>query len=702
MGNNKGVYAPGELSRVRDKLGVIDKDEAKRMVQILGGEIGTERSHEIDALKSKRTSRRETVEVMVDGKGGRRSGRRIDMGAGGGEDYDEKTGKYKPKPEFYPGDDPSVPFKLSYRERTKMDQYAGQFIFEIKNSLQVFVSVLSFFREPVDYVNSRFVTKRLNEYYSKIEKPVTLTRNLFPKNNTKRTNQLKRASPFVFKIMETLRYWNIEQIASDIAELQAHPRAVKVSNFEDLLQQVYKPLFILSDLNSEHIKTAFKLVYKILYLESPMEAKEKYQDVIRNIIFALIEVRRDVQFGLYPLLMKLISDRFIPYERFFIERRRRYMAFINVTQQEQLNSAELTAQQIDKVDVESLQNTEGGEKNEGEGASAEENPEEDPNDPKVIARKEKEEAEKAEQKAMEKGEAVMESLFPKAGWEKLDEFPDMYPYFSSIYSMKGGYELIACTDPLQQASVLMHILDDLFIGVRYVNFATIVGSDGTPEKIGEEMKDIVSDWRRYIEESFSRDYLPRLSEYCRMLENSGDSRNSIFARKTLNELHWIRRLYFLPYYKFESLGPPPFQKQNIIPIYGQIRKLRKYLTAVAMGIEHGIHKGGAAAKAPCDGIINPWEPYNFPIPNPVSRRLDAMLPAERRNNATLIFFSLAAVTVLDFIVNNENSWSYGNRPGPLFRSLKDEGIVPIFGIDEKVDADKLFKNSLKKRSAENQ
>jgi hypothetical protein len=243
----------------------------------------------------------------------------------------------------------------------------------------------------------------------------------------------------------------------------------------------------------------------------------------------------------------------------------------------------------------------------------------------------------------------------------------------------------------------MHILDDLFIGMRYVNFGTIIGPDGVHTKITDEMSEMVNNWRRFIEDAFSKDYLPKLSEYCRMIENSGESRSSPYAKKTLNELHWIKRLYFLPYYKFESIGPPPFPKQDIIAIYSQIRKLRKNLTAIAMGIEQGVRAGGAAAKAPCDGISNPWESYNFQIPNPVSKRLDMMLPPERKINATLIFFSLAAVTALDYIVNNENSWAYGGRPGPLFRSVRDEGIIPIFGIDEKVDADRIFKESLKKK-----
>jgi hypothetical protein len=694
MAKTKAVYAPGELSRVREKLGVTDQEEAKRMAQILGGEVGTERSEEQEQARGKKPIRRETVEV--DSKTGKRSTRRVDVIG-----YDDDGGtSVKKRIDNYPGDDPGVPLKLGYRERVKMDQYAGQLFFEIKTSFQILTSFFSFFKEPIDYVSSRFVTKRLNDYYHKIEKLVTSARNLFPKSNSKRNNQLKRASLFVYKILDTMRTWNIEQIAHEISELQAHPRAVKSSDFADFLRLVYKPLFVLSDLNTEQVKSAFKLIYKILYLESPMEAKEKYQDVIRNIISALVEIRRDVQFGMYPILMKLISDRFIPYERFFIERRRRFMAFLNVTAADQLNSAELNVQQVENVDVEALQNEQGaeGEENpeeENPEAVAEEVEEEDPNDPKVIARKAKEEAEKAEQKAFEQGRAAIEALFPKAGWDKLGEFPDLYPYFAGVYNLRHGYELISPTDPLQQISILMHILDDLFIGLRYVNFGTVILS-GNPAKISEEMSDMANNWRRYIEESFSREYLPRLNEFCRMLENSKESRGTPYAKKILNELYWVKRLYFLPYYKFESIAPPPFQKQDVVAIYSQIRKLRINLAAVFVGIEQGIRNGGASVKAPCDGINNPWEHWNFQVPNPVSKRLEALVPQDKRMNSTLIAFALSAVTLLDYIVNNENSWSYGDRPGPLFRSIRNEGITPIFGVDDKVDADQLFKESVKK------
>ncbi|MDR2965352.1 MAG: hypothetical protein LBU88_06220 [Treponema sp.] len=690
---NNAIYAPGELSKVREKLGVTDESEAKRMMQLLGGEVGFERAEEAQAAKNTRSGKRGSPIETADGK---RQGRRIDLA---GDDENRSRSKTKHTGP-YPGDDPSTPVKLSYAERIKMDQYAGQMLFEIKSSMQVVTSIFSFFKEPVDYVNPRFVTKRMNEYYNKIEKLVNATRNLFPKTSKRRNNHLKRASPFVYKIIETIRSWNIEDLAKSIAELQAHPRAIKVSDFSEVLKYIYKPLFVLDDLSIENVKSAFKLVYKILYIESPIEAKDKYQVVIRNIIASLMDIRRNVHFGMYPFLMKLISDRFIPYERFFIERRRRFLALMDIAETEQLNAADLSPNQIESIDVEALQQELGSEddteEQPDEVSEEEGQAKEDPNDPKTIERKAKEEADRIEQKALEQGRNALEAIFPQAGWRSLHEFPDLYPYFANVYSMRHGYELIAPTDPLQQVSVLMNILDDLFIGLRYISFGVVTGPDGNSVRVGDELGETLNNWRRYIEDSFSKDYLPRLSEYCRILENSNESRSSAYAKKILNELHWIKRLYFLPYYKFESIGPPPFTKKDIIPIYSLIRKIRKILTGVAIGIEQGIRAGGASAKASCNGINNPWENYNFQVPNPASKRLDLLLPPERRINASIIFFTLSAVTLLDHIINNESSWAYGGRPGPLFRSQKGEGIIPVFGVDEKLDADQIFKETLKK------
>jgi hypothetical protein len=182
-----------------------------------------------------------------------------------------------------------------------------------------------------------------------------------------------------------------------------------------------------------------------------------------------------------------------------------------------------------------------------------------------------------------------------------------------------------------------------------------------------------------------------------MIEHSPESRMTEFAKRTFNGLRWLKRLYFLPYYKFESVGPPPSQKQDIVAIYSEVRVLRRNLTLVAAGIEQGNRMGGAEAKAPCDGIENPWNKYSFEIPNPVSKRIDALLPPDKRNNTALIFFALSVITVLDNLLNSENSWAYGEKVGPLFRSIRNEGVTPVFGVDNKLDADKIFREEMKKK-----
>ena len=686
------VYEPGELGRVREKLGDIDEIEAKRMAQILGGEVGREKTSAPPPKKSAPVSRR-NVELVIPGKSGRRSGRQVDVASEA--EIEGMKEFFPPPPKADSADDPSIRLNTSYWERIKMDRYASQFQFEIKSSFQVLVSMLTFFGQSADYVNPRFITRRVDFYYRKIELLVMSTRVLFPRHNVQRSERIKKSSPFVYAVLDTIRQWNTESLAAELARIQSHPRAVKVSEFAEFLRAVYKPLFILEKLDMDrHIKTAYKLLYKVLCVEKAAEPKDKSQDQIRAALASFLDIRREVSFGLYPLLMKHISDRWLPYERIFNERRRRLMAFLGITEEGQIQPVDFNSEQAEYGIIEAMQE----EANKEESGEAGENEaEEDPDDPKVIERKAREAAAEAEKKALGRSLGVLEMLFPQAGWEKLSEYPDLHPYFANLYGLRRGYELIAPTDPLQQVAVLMHIMEDLFFSMRYVSFGSVVGADGASFRTDDTIGNTIANWRRYIDLSFTKEYLPRLSDYCRMLEHSVEARTSPFARRTLNELRWSKRLYFFPYYKFESIGPPPFQKQDIAAIYSEVRNLRKCLTQIAAGIDEGNRNGGAEARAACEGINNPWASYNFEVSNPVSKRLDALLSPAKRNNAAVVFFALSVATVLDHLLNNDSSWAYGDTSGVLFRSANNDGVTPMFGVDHKIDADLLFKDSLRKK-----
>jgi hypothetical protein len=671
------VYAPGELGKVRERLGNIDDTEAKRIAQLLGGEVGIERSE--GQSPSSGTSGKGVS--FQDGKGGAKIPPKRRIVTTGDEESTGFEKKIQPV-KADPKDNPSIPVKLSYRERVKMDKYAGQAEFEIKNIGQVVLSIFSFLGPLPDYLNSRFVTKRMNEYYRQLENLVISTRTLFPRNNLNRNERLKKVSTFAYAVLDTIRQWNIERISSDLTWLQARPRNVKLSEFSNILKFFYRPLFVLEQLDLEsQITEVYKLLYKINFLENPQN-QEKYMDMIHTALAALRFIRKDIRFFLYPLLMKLLSDQWFSYETFFSARKNRYLAFIGASD----------ADQISPVDMSKLteipEEQEGTENHEGDEAAAD--------DSEAESKKSKYAAVEAERKAVDKGLQTLEILFPKAGWDRLPQYPDLYPYFRDVFSLKREYALIAPTDPVLQVAVFARILEELLYGLRYAYFGVITGPDGNTERVNDLLGPTINNWHYTVENSFDKEYLPRLAEYCRILENTAESRTSSYARRLLSELHWTKRLYFLPYYKFESTFPPPFQKQDITPLYSEIRHLRRSLTAVAAGIERGNKIGGAGEKAPCDGIDNPWEHYVFQVPNPLSKRLGALLGEKKQNNASLIFFTLAVSVVADNLINNDGSWAYSGRPGPLFRSIKGDGVIPSPGVDDKVDAEALFKQSLKR------
>jgi hypothetical protein len=538
----------------------------------------------------------------------------------------------------------------------------------------------------------RFINKRLGEYYKRIESLVTATRALCPRNDTHRSEQLKRVSGFTYRIMDVIRHWKIEGIASELNRLQLHPRENTIPELAELLKLIYRPIFILDHLDLDtDIREAYKLVYKIIFLENPGDKINKLQEMIRTALISFSLIRKEIRYLMYPLLMKLLSDRWLPYEDFFTERRNRLMVFLGVAESELLLPSMAEIPRSDEAIEDKIEEARGGETKD-----------EEPEDEDTVSKEQnaKKVAQENERKAVDRGLKTLEALFPQAGWEKAPFGHDLYPYFADVFKFQKEYALISPSDNLQQVVILIRILQELFYGLRSVTFGVISGPNG-PDDLGETLGPIINNWH-YFMNSMEKEYLPRLSEYCRVLENASESRTSSYARRLLDELYWIKRLIFMPYYKFDSSFPPPMQKNDVTPLYPDIRSLRRCLTAVAGGIEKGTKAGGAAKKVPCEGIDNPWESYNFQVPNPVSLRLNAILGSNQRNNASLIFFTLAAAIVLDFLVNNEESWAYqtgGGKTEPLFRSINDEGVTPQRGVDKEIDTEAILKEMVKRAKA---
>jgi hypothetical protein len=663
----KRIYAPGELDNVKKRLGNISEKEAKRMQSLLGGEVGYERN---------------TGSVTDDDRGRRRAGTSGTGGAAG-------TASSKPKRlvETAPATDAGraalteIPRfqrlgRLSYSERVKMDVCAGSSEFGIKTVFQVLASRFSFFGAPKDRVSPWFVKTALNEYYEQLERLVTSMRLMFPRNNVELGRKLQAESPAAFNILNVIRQWKLNVIASEISKVQSRPRAVFVRDFETMLREIYKPVYILGklDINTD-VRDALQTLYQIRFLDQTTKETEALHSKITDIVVSLRYVCFQLHRLLYPLLMKTISLYYQEYELFFIENNENYKLFLGVSEADQLTrSAEKTKR---AAASEGTQETAAGDTpHDGE----------PPETPKE--QQEKQVLYAPETKAVGRGLKLLGTLFPKAPWDDLKSFPDFYPYFSDALDIKKNGELLAPEDPVHLALILLQIIEELLYGFRFIDFHGASFSDS--------LNAIADDWHNAISEGVEKKYLIIINEYSHYFEHSGQEKNSTYAMNIAADIHWTRRYYFLPHYSHTPVTSPSFAKKDIVPVYQTARRLRGDLALCAAAIENANRAGGAAIDAPVNGVRNPWQPYNFQVENPLSKRLDMLLAKKQRNNASLVFFTLAVATVLDYYLCDRDSPAYATDDSILFRHTEDDKKKPVFWVEKQTGTFDLFKKSIEK------
>ena len=93
-------------------------------------------------------------------------------------------------------------------------------------------------------------------------------------------------------------------------------------------------------------------------------------------------------------------------------------------------------------------------------------------------------------------------MFPEAGFDKLDEYPDFYPYFQPIFKFDDGFNLLAPDNPLQTIMVLQQIIEECFQGCRNIHFFFFF----FPKKGADSIVQVLDDWSAYREESFENLY----------------------------------------------------------------------------------------------------------------------------------------------------------------------------------------------------
>lgn len=635
MGSQPPVrYEPGELDRTRRNIGQLSPEEARKMSLVLGGQIGIERtadevSKRYDRIKDENRRKSDTSARTVPPK---QTGKPPSSRAPRPPKKENKKAVKRPP----------------YLQRIKMNLEAADDHHRIMKKSEAVVSMLSFIVNIPEHVHPDFITEGDRIFFLPIENLVLSVRGLLSRHEKNRVYKTK--NPIDLRILSVIMDWEVEAVHHELSRLERSPRKVSFPDCENLVREIYKPIVRLIDLDRrKHIEAAIKNVYEADIHSVPKEGSEaerlhEYYAMAKESVIAVFE---DIKFRLYPLLMKSASLVYEPYSSFFPHQREEIIEFLGLTSQDILPVPR----------------------------QAERKTEEEPKEPvpEVPARQEKRPWIHI---GVQKGIDLLIQLFPKAGWEEIRSYPDMYPYFEPLLRFPKGFELIPPEDPLHLTMVLVYILKEFFYGFRHIQFGPLRDASGNPEAVSDIIEDITGNWQFMFESIISKNYLEKLNDYCRQIERTADFRFSAFGMKTEADLLWIKKRYILPHLKTEILkGQRPVFTQSMPKFYEKVRDLKVLLSRIVL--EASVSEGGEIS---C--LKNPGSLFSFEIETVVSKRLSKVMRqnGKEASNLNLISSALAVIYLLDYLISDAKSFLYEKVQGELYRTDPSRGESPMYGI----------------------
>lgn len=651
-------WEPGTLDQTRRNIGPIDEYEAKRMIQKLGGEIYTEKSAPIDysALPKAKEYSKRVVGRNASANASQTANSQASAPAG-------KVGyAVKDKPIRYG----SLP-ELNSKERHLMDRLMMSEDYKIKTNLGFFNFVLRFKKNGGELVRKGFVEFTLQNHVNHLQEFITCVKSIIQISPDTYKSKILAANEDRFKFLKLVGSWTMKDIKKYFFDLQ-NSDDVSISMMIPLVKTIYRYLIKIYYLGETRISSYFKEIYNDL-AKYPKFDLQKAQMLSKTGISEWFYIYSQVIKGLYPLLMRMSSSKFDYFQDFFLVQTSNILKFLEITKFDLL-----------------LPNKKG----DATGSEGKESKEKDDKSEKKA--KEEKAAENKKSDLVEAGIKLLDTLFPEAGFDKLDTMPDMYPYFQPLYQFRDGYNLLSPKNPVQVTVTLLRITEDLFQGCRNIVFTEEQEEDTSRES--EKLSEVLSEWSVYRETLFERQYCDQLKDFVNNEYSQGDFKTSLFGKKILTSLFWQTKYNFHPYFEFEQLLlEKPKNDSPYRPLCIRVAFLLRYFTTLSRKIDSAKGSGSVL------GIQNPWDKYNFDIPNIVSRRMDVLLGAKKTTdsaatNANLIKYALFIVAVLDWWINNPSSPAYSSDSPQIYRINEEDG-APAFSVPTRIDQNKLFAERVK-------
>lgn len=669
-------YEPGELDKTRKNLGFIEADEAKKMVQVLGGEVGLEKSAPVDEKAIRRVRSARMTQELRAGNSSHRASRQS-------ESADENGGRII-KSTVTPAVTSQAPTagttvlkdilpRLDGKTRSRMDKLMMLPEYGIKTNYGIFNFLNGFRKNGHDRIAEQFVSVTMQTYVSRLcsfQSNVLKLISVAPKPIQEK---IARNPALQYKMLRTIGDWSVHSLDTMYRSILRTPSNVTTASLVNVTRLIYKLVLSVFFIGEQKFVDLLKSVYGEIHSQ-PKVQKEMLLSLFQNITVDWMYVYQRIPRGLYPLLLRMCSNEYFEFSELFTKQLGKVFKFLGIT----------------KYDI-----------------LLPEKQQEDGAEEKTATPEQTEQAASNSQSAQEEfqgadmGLKILDRIFPGAGWLNLDTLPDMYPFFQPLYRFQDGFNLISPENPLQVTIILVKIIEDLFEGCRHLVFEVDKEKGKAEAAAGSEsLSTIMNEWSDYREIVFEKLYLPNLRDFVNNLYAQRDFLRNQYGKRLMSNLQWHIYYNFLPYMRFEQLlldKPSNESKVRILP--SRVSVLVDELARITAAADASANEGKEFEEIP-----NIFAPYKFSLPNVVSQRVGVLLgggkqkQGSRATNLNLLKYTYAVASVLDWWVNCKTSPAYSGTKIPVCRISPDDGR-PVFSVEEREDQNLLFARSIKALSA---
>jgi len=529
--------------------------------------------------------------------------------------------------------------------------------------------------DRAEKVSPEFVLYTLNDFLGHIQNCVACTKKILPHEyeNPEFFGELRRADRLAFDLVEVIREIDLKQLSLTLHDLQKNPRDVSLGRLVPFVRLLFRSLLRVYYLGHVEIAKRYRSLFSVIMRQLVPADVGGLRNGVANAITEWQFVFERVIPGLYPLVLRMTSSVMLDMHQLFYANGSKVLAWTGLT------PADILIARGDEP-----------------APSAEPLPAKEPDRATAAA----EEADGPPEGVVE-GLRLLDRLFPEAGWLTLESMPDMCGYFQPILQFQDAFTQLAPENPLHQTMILFWILEEFFQGLRQIKFEAL--DTGSIREDSTDINSILDGWIVYQVNEFDKVFSVDLKAYTHQVYTQPDFGKTPYGRKLLANMYTHLKAMYLPWFNIRLYGSVKAQRDDRHPpFYTRVSQLTALLSRYSQAIEAA---GGDASKDPeasIPGILNPWAPYKFDIANNVSKRLDLLLGVKhsrQRTNAALLQATLAVLRVLDWWINDRDSYAYLESPEYLYRVIEPGSPVPAFGVKPRTDVDQLFLKTIKSPSA---